>query len=74
MTMIVQMKEKSYQVDTASAEEQFERLVIRRRPVSAAAHLYEAGMLFSKMLRNNYFVFLPILFGIVAIILYFCLM
>ena len=74
MTMIVQTQEKSYQVDTSSVEEQFERLVVRRRLVSAAVHLYEAGMFFSKLLRNKYFVFLPLVFCMVAIILYVCLM
>ena len=74
MTTVVQTQEKSYQVDTSSVEEQFERLVVRRRPVSAAVHLYEAGIFSSTWLRNKYFVFLPISFCMVAIILYVCLM
>ncbi|XP_065061836.1 uncharacterized protein LOC135688772 isoform X1 [Rhopilema esculentum] len=67
LSMIYKTHERSYQVETATAEEQFERYAVRRRPVKMVVVLYEA-LIF--MLKSKYFVSLPIIFGLVAVFLY----
>ena len=67
LSMIYKTHERSYQVETASAEEQFERFAVRRRPVKMAVVFYEALII---LLKSKYFVLFPIIFGLVAVYLY----
>lgn len=67
-SMVVESQEKSYGVQTSATQEHFERLVIKTRPVKYAIHAYE---FFSCVFKFKNFVIMPILFCIIAIILYF---
>ncbi len=68
LSITVKEQKSSYNVVTSTAEEQFERLVINRSPVKTAVVAYET---LNRILKNKYFIIIPIIICIAA---YFLLM